>query len=92
MFHFLHKKNNFLKISPKEYHIFRGNYAYQPDWKEKNALPSSYKKFYIAVHIGFSQNILSASQKACDLSINFKVSVPYKLRFTCLNYTTMILL
>ena len=34
MFHFLHKKN-FLKISPKEYHIFRGNYAYQPDWKEK---------------------------------------------------------
>lgn len=34
MFHFLHK-NNFLKISPKEYHIFRGNYAYQPDWKEK---------------------------------------------------------
>lgn len=34
MFHFL-QKNNFLKISPKEYHIFRGNYAYQPDWKEK---------------------------------------------------------
>lgn len=52
MFHF-YIKNNFLKISPKEYHIFRGNYAYQPDWKEKNALPSSYKKFYIAVHIGF---------------------------------------
>jgi len=35
MFHFLYVKNNFLKISPKEYHIFRGNYAYQPDWKEK---------------------------------------------------------
>lgn len=34
MFHF-YIKNNFLKISPKEYHIFRGNYAYQPDWKEK---------------------------------------------------------
>lgn len=46
MFHF-YIKNNFLKISPKEYHIFRGNYAYQPDWKEKNALPSSYKKLKI---------------------------------------------
>lgn len=31
---FFTSKNNFLKISPKEYHIFRGNYAYQPDWKE----------------------------------------------------------
>ena len=28
-------------------------YPDQPDWKEKNALPSSYKKFYIAVLIGF---------------------------------------
>ena len=44
---FFTSKNNFLKISPKEYHIFRGNYAYQPDWKEKNALPSSYKKLKI---------------------------------------------
>lgn len=37
MFHF-YIKNNFLKISPKEYHIFRGNYAYQPDWKEKKKI------------------------------------------------------
>ena len=31
------------------YQIIQGNYAYQPDWKEKNDLRSSYKKFYIAV-------------------------------------------
>ena len=29
------------------YQIIQGNYAYQPDWKEKNALPSSYKKLKI---------------------------------------------
>lgn len=73
MFHFLHKKI-FLKISSKEYHIFRGNYAYQPDWKEKNDLPSSYKKFYIAVLIGFPFSFPESI--LCSLDVSWRKIQP----------------
>ena len=50
------------------YQIIQGNYAYQPDWKEKNALPSSYKKFYIAVRIGFSFSFSKSTLCSLDVS------------------------
>ena len=50
------------------YQIIQGNYAYQPDWKEKNDLPSSYKKFYIAVLIGFPFSFPESTLCSLDVS------------------------
>ena len=50
------------------YQIIQGNYAYQPDWKEKNDLRSSYKKFYIAVRIGFSFSFPESTLCSLDVS------------------------
>ena len=50
------------------YQIIQGNYAYQPDWKEKNTLPSSYKKFYIAVRIDFSFSFPESTLCSLDVS------------------------
>ena len=50
------------------YQIIQGNYAYQPDWKEKNDLRSSYKKFYIAVRIDFSFSFPESTLCSLDVS------------------------
>ena len=56
------------------YQIIQGNYAYQPDWKEKNDLPSSYKKFYIAVLIGFPFSFPESI--LCSLDVSWRKIQP----------------
>ena len=56
------------------YQIIQGNYAYQPDWKEKNDLRSSYKKFYIAVLIGFPFSFPESI--LCSLDVSWRKIQP----------------
>ena len=67
------------------YQIIQGNYAYQPDWKEKNDLPSSYKKFYIAVLIGFPFSFPESI--LCSLDVSWRKIQPIEI--SALNVFTM---